>query len=277
MEEMQKIEMQERSKEVEENAKKALDNYHSEQSDNEVYELLAGYIDEQGAIHKEFEIRDMTGADEEMIADIKKRGETNKVISSLLCNLIIRIGDFYKKELSKKEWKNIIDSLLISDQDYILIKIRENSIGDEMSIVNSCPYCNKKLKTDLLIEELEVIPYKGERVFNFELVKGFKDVRGNVHKSGKIRMPNGEDRDCLTKLYSKNQAKAETLLLTRITEFEGKPPITESTFRNLSIKDRKILTKILSENIFGIKTYIDVDCPTCGETFRGVLNAVNFI
>ena len=123
----------------------------------------------------------------------------------------------------------------------------------------------------------EIIPYNGQDLIDFELPKGLKDKDGNLITKGKLRLPNGLDREVLDGVIRKNQGLANTMMLTRcIVELEG-AKVHDDFVRNLSIKDRNYLSELIKENSFGVSTTVDVDCPNCGESFKASLNAVNFI
>ena len=46
---------------------------------------------------------------------------------------------------------------------------------------------------------------------------------------------------------------------------------------SLNVRDREYLNTLLNENVFGYDLSVEVECDQCGETFRGVLSAVNFL
>jgi hypothetical protein len=239
--------------------------------------FLAGYIDENGELHRDFTIRDLDGEDEEVIA--KKENQTNgsKVVRVILERCIERIGIYEKSKMPSKKWLNIIQSLLIGDQDYAVMQIRKESLGEEMGIKNICPYCKEKLKTIIDIDEIKTLPFIGAREISFELPKGYTDKDGVVHKNGKMRLPNGLDREILDPVARRNLGSANTLLLTRlITEFEGLK-IHDGLLKKMSIRDREYLLSLLDENKFGPDMRIEVTCSTCGETFESASSVENFI
>jgi hypothetical protein len=250
-----------------------------EDCENKVYNLLAGYVDENGTEHKTFTIREMTGKDEEAIhkSDVKSNG--SKVISTLLCRCVMSIGDIEKKDVSPKEWENIIKSLYTGDQDIILLEIRKNSIGTTLEADHVCPNpdCKTKLRTIIDMDELEIRPFSGMREIPFTLIKGYTDKKGVTHKEGFMRMPNGTDREVLTPLAKRNLARAETVMLTRICRFSDGAFIDDSVMSNLTTKDRNYLIKLMQDNSFGIEMTADVTCDTCGEEFKVNLNVTNFI
>ena len=249
----------------------------NEDGETEQFELLAGYTDDEGVLHKTFTLREMTGRDEEAISKSDVKQNLSKLVSVLLERCVMSIGTLTRKSVGTEKWKDIIKSLYVGDQDFMLIKLRELSMGGEIEVTHTCPYCKESLKTILDVSELEVEPFKGERVIQFSLPKGYRDKKGVVHKDGTLRLPTGQDREILTPIARKNVAQASTLMLTRLCKFEDGLYVTEDVMRDLTVRDREYLQKVLQENLFGINLEIDVTCTSCGEEFKGNLNATNFI
>lgn len=251
-------------------------NFTDEES---VFEMLAGYKDKDGVTHKEFTLREMTGKDEEAIhkSDVKSNG--SKVVSVLLSRCVTRIGTLTPKSLGKNKWEELIKSLFTGDQDYMLIQLRKMSIGEEIELNHVCPNkdCKAKLHTILDVDELEVVPFSGERVIEFELPRGYKDRKGVLHKTGTLRLPTGLDREVLTPLAKTNLAKAETVMLTRLCKFDDGAYVDDDVMSSLSIRDREYLQKLLQEHFFGVKLETEITCDSCGESFMGSFNASNFI
>ena len=250
------------------------------EDDSEVFELLAGYKDQSGVIHKEFTLREMTGKDEEAVhkSDIKNNG--SKVVSTLLTRCVTRIGTLTPKSVGgKANWENIIKSMFVGDQDFMLIKLRKISIGEEIEVNHVCPNkdCKAKLQTVLNVDELEIVPFSGDREIEFELPRGYKDKKGVLHTTGIMRLPTGLDREVLTPLARTNLAKAETVMLTRLCKFDDGAYVDEDVMSSLSIRDREYLQKLLQEHYFGVRLETEVVCDSCGESFMGTFNASNFI
>ena len=249
----------------------------NEDGETDKFNLLAGYTDKEGNLHTTFTFREMTGRDEEAISksDIKQNGA--KLVSTLLERCVTSIGTLTRKEVGTEKWKEIIRNLLVGDQDYMLIKLRELSIGGEIEVTHTCPQCKESLKTYLDISELEIEPFKGQRVVPFSLPKGYKDKKGVTHREGTMRLPSGQDREILTPIAKKNVAQASTLMLTRLCKFEDGLFVTEDIMRDLTVRDREYLQKLLQKHLFGVKLETEVVCDTCGESFVGTFNASNFI
>lgn len=249
----------------------------NEDGETEKFDLLAGYIDEDGVLHNTFTLREMTGRDEEAISksDVKQNGA--KLIAILLERCVLSIGTLTRKSVGIDKWREIIKSLFVGDQDYMLIKLRELSMGGEIEVTHTCPYCKESLKTLLDVSELEIEPFKGQRTVSFTLPRGYKDKKGVLHREGTLRLPTGQDREILTPIARKNVAQASTLMLTRLCKFEDGLTVTEDAMRDLTVRDREYLQKELQDNLFGVQLEVDVTCTNCGEDFKGNLNSTNFI
>lgn len=248
-------------------------------SNGEVYELLQGYKDNEGTIHKEFELREMDGSDEEAISKKEVKSNGAKVLRTLLERCCIRIGTLYKAEMKPSKWVEIIQSLATGDQDYMLLQLRKISVGEEIETKYQCTdsECKEDINLTIEVDELEIIPFDGLWEFEFELPRGYKDKDGNYHKVGKMRHPNGLDREALDSIMRNNTGLANTLMLSRcVVELEG-TPVHDEVIRSLPIKDRTYLIATLKEHYFGANMEVEVECPTCYNTFKASLNAVNFI
>ena len=243
----------------------------------EVFEFLQGAKDKDGVVHKEFQIREMTGEEEEAISKANVKNNGGKVIRTILERCITHIGTMTPKTEGQAQWREMIQHLAVGDQDIALLKIREETLGEELEVSHGCPSCGQELTTILNTNELEIIPYNGKEVMDFELPKGYVDNKGELHKFGTIRYPNGLDREMLSQMVKNNTGMANTMLLTRcIEKFEGLPSY-DQVIRKLSIRDREYLVTLLKENEFGISLETEVICTSCGHAFSGNLNTSNFI
>lgn len=250
-------------------------------ADNEeetVHELLCGYTDSDGVKHTTYTIREMTGRDEEAISKPDIRQNPAKALNVLLSRCVTSLGTLTRKDFkSTREWEDVIKSLYSGDQDMILMQLRKISVSDTLEIQHTCPNCKAKLNTTMSIDELEIIPFKGEEVIHFTLSKGYKDKNGEVHTDGTMRLTNGLDREILTPLARKNLAKANTILLTRVCKFDDGLRVDEDVMAGLTMRDRDYLSALLAEHNFGYNLSVEVECDQCGEIFTGALNAVNFL
>ena len=238
--------------------------------------LLAGYVDKDGVLHTTFTYREMNGKDEEAIskADVRQNGA--KMVNVLVERCVTQIGTLTKKECGAR-WGTVVRELLGGDLDYMAFKIRELSKGKEVEFIHKCPNCGTKLTTIVSTDEFQIKPYMGQSAIDFSLVRGYKDGRGELHKDGIIRLPNGFDREIVTPLFKKNPSTAMTMMLTRLMAFNDGALVTQNLVNEMTLRDREILEKIIKENTFGIDTNIEIICSSCGQDISGEVGQSNFL
>lgn len=248
--------------------------------DTVTFELEVGYKDEEGVVHKEVEIREMTGYDEENISKAEVRQSVGKLITTLLSNVTVRLGTLTPKEVGKAKWEKIFRELFMGDRDKIMIEIRKFTNGNDIELDMKCPSCKNKIKhvveidSDIEEKDLTVDPYN----IPFELPKGIENSDGENCTKGTIRLPNGIDQEQLDTIARKNAGMANTTLLSRtINEIDGFGKTNLNIVRKMSIRDRDHLIKILGESLYGPKFEIYFSCPSCGEEVEAGVHPVNFI
>lgn len=241
------------------------------------FEMLAGYVDDEGTRHTSYSLREMTGKDQEAVSKNEVRNNPSKVVNILLTRCVTQIGEFTPKSLGAKKWEELIRDLYVGDQDSMLLELHRLSIGEEIESDNQCPNCKEHLKTFIEVDELEVTPFNGMDTIEFELPHGYRDKKGEIHKEGTMRRPKGLDREILVPLARTNLARAETVMLTRLSTFKSGKNIDEDIMGNLIVKDREYLRNLLQDNLFGVKHELEITCVHCDTKFKGSLNTLNFL
>lgn len=248
------------------------------QFETKTVELLYGYKDEEGNVHKEAEIREITGADEEVILRPDVRSNIGRLITQILCNCVVRIGDFRKSEVNATKWEKIMKELFIGDRDLLMMEIRKFTYGEDVEIPFRCHACKSEGKHILEWDEIEIIEPKTDP-FNipFELRKGARDKDGNIFKEGLLRMPNGLDQEVLDTHARKNMGKANTVLIQRCVHKLGDLRLSAKVFENLSLADREKIVEAIANNQFGPNFNLEIECPSCGEPLNLGVHPVNFL
>lgn len=238
--------------------------------------LLAGYVDKDGIMHDTFSYREMDGKDEEAISKGDVRANSAKLANVLCERCVVAVGTLTKKDFGSK-WGEVIKDMLGGDIDYMLLKIRELSKGHEVQFTHSCPHCGQKLTSIVQTDELGIMPFKGEREIPFELPRGYKDNKGNFHKTGVLRLPTGRDREIIIPIIRKNPSTAVTALVTRLATFDDGTTAVQSKVAEMVLRDRQVLENILKENAFGIDTTIEgLVCDSCGYDISGEVGQSDF-
>lgn len=239
--------------------------------------LLAGYVDpETGIRHSTFTYREMTGKDEEAInkADVASNG--GKLVNVLVERCVSEIGTLTKKELGASKWSELIRNLYGGDLDYMVLKIREISKGNEITFNHKCPECKTKLTTTVTTDEFKIKEFSGLEVIPFTLPKGYRDKKGVIHKEGTLRLMNGFDREIVLPLFKKNSATATTMMITRLITFNDGAIVTNDLVAGMTTRDREYLENLIKENTFGVDMSIEVVCYNCGTDLSGEVGQSNF-
>lgn len=247
--------------------------------DTQVVELVYGYKDENGVIHKEAEIREMMGSDEEDIQKPDIRGNVGRLITKLLANCVVRIGTIEKESVKPSVWENIMRELYLGDRDLLMLEIRKFTYGEDFELPFKCPHCKAEGKNIMEWDEITVKQCFGDPArVPFELKKGAKDEEtGERVKSGYIRMPKGIDQELLDTIARKNMGQANTSLITRVVESLGNIKLNANVIKKLSTVDREKIIETISENTFGPDFRVEITCPSCGEEFDTGVHPVNFL
>lgn len=248
-----------------------------EDGNSEEIPMLAGYVDEDGILYDTFRFREMDGRDEEAINKQDVRANGAKVMNTLIERCVTHIGSLTRKSVGATKWHKIINSLLSGDIDYMATKIREFSKGSEIEFRHKCPHCGANLTSYVDVNEFSIKEFKGMREIPFILSRGYKDRNGNIHKEGVIRLMNGEDRKVITPQIKKNPASALTSILARTCKFDDGFKVTSEVMSCLTVRDREYLQNLLTENVFGLDTTVELQCSSCGEDIIGEVQTSNFL
>jgi len=219
-------------------------------SDTEV-KLLAGLYNPFTGEHADTaEIRELNGVDEEALSKIKDYG---KGLLAILSRGTVKIGE-------QKATQEILDKLLSGDREYLIMKIRIATLGEELSLEGSCPFCNEEqtfevnLNTDVEVTKLED---PANRSFT---VKG---------KAGEltVEFPTGEVQKKLVDSTNKTSAELDSILLANsVIEINGLPIMDPAQVKTLGMQDRRAILKELTEknpgpDLAGVKKA----CVSCGQ------------
>lgn len=216
-------------------------------------------------VYKNVEIRELTGHEEDMLVDAHKV-QAGTIITDLLTACIVSFEDVKKidsgKDSNIKVFRKMVDSMLQDDRTYTLVKIRQMSLGDEVTCQITCPSCSNTddytfILSDFAVKEFEVAP-------SYE-----KDIILPSGKKATIRLLTGKDDARMARIRKRNDAQlASALLQFHIIELDGvkAPPV--NVLQGLSSRDRNALRKAINESSGGIDATLDIICTNCHSEFN---------
>lgn len=210
--------------------------------------------------HRDAEVRELTGEDEEAIARI--RSQWARVLDTLVSRGTVHVG-------SVPMSRDVSDELLIGDRDELLIAIRIATFGEWLEIEDyPCPECGERTDFSINLRRLPHVPLiaPGEGL-------------SVVLRSGsvaRLRYPTGADQRAIyTDSDNTNPAAQNTLLLSRCLLSVDETPVPLSpagrmqNVKKLGMSDRRLILKEMFDNQPGPRLdRIECTHDACGAVIK---------
>lgn len=243
-----------------------------------VFMLPAGYLDDDGVLHREVQIREMTGEEEDLMG--ARSGDFAARMNQVMANCTMRIGTIEERP----RILTIIRKLPIADRTFLFTALRRVSLGDEYTMEVECPKCDK---TSRMILDLGTLAVKGmpdpeKRVYDVTLPSG---------KLAKWKIMTGEEEEKLSTLRDASNMRdvLSYAIMMRLVEYDGQKlelggRLTDArgkvsfdkegrTFlklvKGMSSRDRNFLRKEFGDHEAGMDTDVEFECPECSAKFTG--------
>ena len=214
-----------------------------------VFQLSAGYLDLDGGWHTEFQVRELTGRDEEIIGRVSKIGP---MLVEILQRGLVRVGPH--------DGKDVMDSLLAGDWETVLLAIRVVTFGAEVDYNPLCGSCNTRF--DVTVDLTNDVSY--QRMHEPEDLHFF--VEGRHGTQYRVGMPLGATQRKSMQALDLSLAEQASLILADCVErVDGKPALGKETVLNMPMADRrKILEQITLRRPGPRLQEVTTLCPSCG-------------
>ena len=233
----------------------------------QIAQLPGGYTDETGTLHRKVELVPLTGRDEECLADHSHHVSAS-LVTKLLSRCLQKIGTI------SPVTEDIVRQLLVADRQYLLLKLREMTFGDQVQATIVCPWptCGNQVDIDFSTRDIPIQESveKGP-IYTMPLSAAAVPQAEGATEENTIafRLPNGGDQEDLASLMADNEARAFTALLTRCIQQighsidPGEDRITRlPPLARLEIEHRM---KALSPKV---DLTLGATCPDCGRDFN---------
>jgi hypothetical protein len=254
--------------------------------DTGVFELPNAICTDSGQWVREVELAEMTGEEEDILADqtrmvgkgkLAKRADQR--MTEILSRCTVRLGDWRRPDGKDrfnaptfffKAWENAYTN----DRAFAIIKLRQVSLGDILTVEETCPACGKELKrVEVNLNDLKANP------IDFEIAcKTHRKV--TLPKSKDVvtwRAFTGRDELLLEEIQSSRKSDMlSAVLQARITEVNGVPPSDVLEYvKRLSQLDRRFFSKHIDDAEGGLDTSLQIGCDGCGHEFERAVNIGN--
>ena len=164
-----------------------------------------------------------------------------------------------------------LKDMLPADVHFLLIKLRIHTFGPEYPVAARCPECNKKIETEVNLDDLTIHELPDDFAEPIEIKMHNGDTLG-------IRLLRDKDNEEIEKQatrrarqYGENKGEAEYVLRLAklISEVNGERvpgPEALEYVENMTSRDSAYLTSVLEDEYkLGYDAVVSCTCPECGE------------
>ncbi len=237
--------------------------------------LPGGWLDDEGTVHRDAVVRELTGQDEEELSRPSVARDYTKRVDTLLNRCVVTIG-------GEAANRAILDMLLIGDRDMLLQAIRVASYGDTMRLNAICPHCQEPFQVDYTFSaDVPVREIDGreitldEHTITLDAARHIYPIplkRGRVAQVALV--DGGMQRSIYTAQNDKlSIAELNTLLLKQTVQSVDGMPVTMTDIRNLPSADRlRILTFLMQAQPGPQWGEVKHSCPRCEREFPLVID-----
>jgi rubrerythrin len=230
--------------------------------------LPGGYLDAQGALHREFVVREMTGAEEDLLAG---KGSKMALINQVITNCLVSVGTVQ----DKAEIARAVQSMPTADRIAVLLTLRRVSLGDSYTLRLKCPNedCREEDNYTIDLGTLEVhdMASPTERQYRTTFTTG---------RSCLWHVMTGADEEWMAATSKRrNERDAVTLsFLARIDEIGGEAVNRETRYdaaaallKTMPVRERHELRELIVQYEGGVDTEMEFECRKCGHVWEGTM------
>ena len=208
----------------------------------------------EGAWHTESVVRELTGADEEVLA---RQKNNEAIFTTVLALGVERIGKVTLSEMPLSDRMGALSSLLVGEREQLFLRISIATYGDTRKITYTCPACLEAGEVPLTLSQDIKLPVMADPYTDYE----YTTSKGRLVK---FRLATGADQE--EAAVRPTLAEQNTILLSEcIISADGSPLVDPIGFaRNLSMRDRQAILEVMTENQPNPDMGLLLDCPKCG-------------
>lgn len=228
-------------------------------SSQEIFTLPCGYLDEEKSLHTELKVREITGHEEDMLANRKMAA--NQKINALIAQCTERVGTI----TDKGKLSQVVLDMTVGDRLFAIFAIRRVTVGDEYTFEARCSNCKHtgQYTIDLSTLDVKEMPDRAKRSFDVTLPSSGQQV--------KFHPMIGREEMKLQQIDKKGTDSLSLAIIVRLDELGGKAP-TLGAVKSLNMKDRQFIRTQFDEVEGGIETEIELDCSGCYQEFKQELD-----
>jgi len=228
-------------------------------------DLPCGYLDPEGAVHRELVVSEMTGYEEDLLAG---KGPVLQRLNQIILNCTKRLGAID----DRKQLAQAVGKLTASDRMVAFLAIRRVSLGDLYEVKVQCPNpdCKEEVRYTLNLADVTIkeMQEPGVRVFEETLASGHVVV---------WHVMTSDDEEWLNTKGKKKEDVLTLGLLSRVDKVDGE--VIDRTKREamaklkgLPTRDRNEIRALFEKHEGHVDTKVDFACPSCQHEWKEELN-----
>lgn len=234
---------------------------------------------------RNFVIRKISGIDEENMSAKAVSSNVGKLVTALLFGsyavtdrgVLLKLSDddgfSYEAPMITE---NMVNSLCAADRDYLIIKLKQLSSGDELETVTNCPKCQEAYTLKINLNEISVKEGNGTNIVEFDLPESVYINGREYGKHVTARFITGFDQIELSKIMDEgNAGKFKSLLINRCLLKLGDTEFPKDGSRYFSLENRNSFLEQLVALTPGPDLSTDLEC-TCGFSGKVRINFDSF-
>ena len=228
--------------------------------------LPGGYVDEDGFLHREAVLTPLSGREEEFLANTRQSASA-ALVTTVLSRCLRRLGTISPVD------EEIARRLLVADRQYLLLKLREATFGDQVQATIRCPWpnCGKSVDIDFSMHDIPIVESEEKGPIYPMMLSSeaaYSNEHGEIGRELTFRLPNGADQEELSPLLSENEAWALSMLLQRCIQDIG----TVASHRDVLIEELSPQARLEIERQMEavapkVELTMEAPCPECARTF----------
>jgi len=228
--------------------------------------LPGGYLDKAGTLHQEVDVVPLCGRDEELLAE-RRMYSSAALVTTLLSRCVLRIGTI--RPVSAE----VTRELLVADRQFLLLRAREATFGDQVQAALYCPWpdCGKSVDIDFSTKNIpirESVEKGPTYSMELSLEASLKDANGKEYREVVFRLPNGGDQEAILPLLKENEATAFAALLERCVLSVGPlKTLDDGLISSLSPLARMEIEREMQLVTPKVELTMGATCPECEREF----------
>ncbi len=216
-----------------------------------------------GLLPAGFELREMTGYEEEYLEEHFAESNTAELVNQVLARCLVPPGGDFRAAL------RAVRALPVAHRDATLLELRRCSLGKRVLSEVTCVACGEHNEVDFDLTEITVEVAAAPETIECHL---------SDNRRALLRLPNAGDQADLLAAGVESMAGRRTWMLTRVLLRLGddEEPFDDHCAKALTTKDRRQLEAALEKAVPDLDLSMGVVCQSCGHEFSSPFDVAGF-